>query len=373
MKLVSAILLLLATALPASAQWSFVVAGDSRNCGDVVMPAIAEGAKLHKAAFYWHLGDLRLIYDFDQDIAREASNADDKLEISGYLRKAWPDFIQHQIAPFEAAGVPFFIAIGNHEVVSPKTRNEFELQFADWLMQPVITKQRLADDPKDHQLRTYYHWIENGVDFITLDNATPDMFDDAQVKWLERVLAADAKNAAVKTVVVGMHAALPHSLACGHSMDSYPQQEASGTRVYKDLLKFQAGGKRIYVLASHSHFVMSDIYNSEFWKNNGGVLPGWIIGTAGAQRYRLPPTASQAAMAETDVYGYLLGTVAPSGEITFDFRKLSIDDIPPSVVHHYTYHFVDQCFRENKSMTAGEPVDCDRNVQCGGQRAAGSE
>ena len=363
--------LLLLAASAAHAQWSFAVAGDSRNCGDVVMPAIAEGAKLHKAAFYWHLGDLRAIFNFDDDMAKEAANADDRLEISSYLRKAWPDFIQHQIGPFAAAGIPFFLGMGNHEVYSPKNRTEFELQFADWLMQPAIVKQRLADDPNDHQLRTYYHWIENGVDFINLDNATPDMFDDAQVKWLERILAADAKTAAVKSVVIGMHAALPHSLACGHSMDSYPQQEQSGMRVYKDLLKFEAGGKHVYVIASHSHFVMSNVYNSEFWKAGGGVLPGWIIGTAGAQRYRLPATASQAAMAETDVYGYLLGTVEPSGEIRFEFHKLTIDDVPASVVHHYTYHFVDQCFSQNKSMTAPEPVDCDRNVAC--QQSASSE
>ena len=353
-------------AVPAHAQpWTFVVAGDSRNCGDVVMPAIAAGAKLHHASFYWHLGDLRVLYNFDEDMAKEAANADDRLEIVPYLRKAWPDFIQHQVAPFEAAGIPFYIGIGNHELVSPKTRADFETQFADWLMQPAIVKQRLADDPNDHQLRTYYHWIENGVDFINLDNASPDMFDDAQLKWLERILAADAKNAAIKTVVVGMHAALPHSLACGHAMDSYPQQQESGTRVYKDFLKFRAGGKRIYVLASHQHFVMGNVYNSEFWQKNGGVLPGWIVGTAGAQRYRLPATASQAAMAETDVYGYLLATVEPSGEIRFDFQKVSIDDVPSGVVHHYTYHFVDQCFSGNRSTRAPEAVDCDRNVPCG--------
>ena len=45
--------------------WSFAVSGDSRNCGDVVMPAIAADALKHNAAFYWHLGDLRAIYGPD--------------------------------------------------------------------------------------------------------------------------------------------------------------------------------------------------------------------------------------------------------------------------------------------------------------------
>ena len=44
------VLLLLASS--ASAQtWRFAVAGDSRNCGDVVMPAIAAGVKTDRAAF----------------------------------------------------------------------------------------------------------------------------------------------------------------------------------------------------------------------------------------------------------------------------------------------------------------------------------
>src|ERR1700737_4759624 len=46
--------------------WRFVVGGDSRNCGDVVMPAVAAGARAAGASFYWHLGDFGGIYAFDQ-------------------------------------------------------------------------------------------------------------------------------------------------------------------------------------------------------------------------------------------------------------------------------------------------------------------
>jgi len=39
-------LLLLLISMPVSAQtWRFAVSGDSRNCGDIVMPAIAAGVK----------------------------------------------------------------------------------------------------------------------------------------------------------------------------------------------------------------------------------------------------------------------------------------------------------------------------------------
>jgi hypothetical protein len=56
--------------LSSSAQgtWRFAVSGDSRNCGDVVMPSIARGARKDGAKFYWHLGDFRAIYDFDPDM-----------------------------------------------------------------------------------------------------------------------------------------------------------------------------------------------------------------------------------------------------------------------------------------------------------------
>ena len=49
-----------ARAAPRSAPWTFVVSGDSRNCGDVVMPSIAAGAQAGRARFDWHLGDLRV-------------------------------------------------------------------------------------------------------------------------------------------------------------------------------------------------------------------------------------------------------------------------------------------------------------------------
>ena len=38
----------------------------------------------------------------------------------------------------------------------------------------MLQKQRLAPPPEDHQLKTYYHWIERGVDFINLDNSSSE-------------------------------------------------------------------------------------------------------------------------------------------------------------------------------------------------------
>ena len=92
--------------------WHFAVSGDSRNCGDVVMPTIAAGAIRDQAQFYWHLGDLRAIYDFDQDFKQLATSQGKSLRILDYENVAWDDFIQNQVVPF--GSVPFFLGIGNH-------------------------------------------------------------------------------------------------------------------------------------------------------------------------------------------------------------------------------------------------------------------
>src|SRR5258705_13202914 len=77
--------------------WHFVVAGDSRNCGDVVMPAIAEAAKTNNAKFYWHLGDWRAIYTFDEDMVQANVMAGTPLNISSYLNGAFKDAIDNQL------------------------------------------------------------------------------------------------------------------------------------------------------------------------------------------------------------------------------------------------------------------------------------
>jgi hypothetical protein len=332
---------------PAGGAWNFVASGDSRNCGDVVMPGIAETAKKNQAAFYWHLGDLRAINAFDEDIEHQPEHIATPLSITDYESIAWPDIIDSQIAAF--GSIPFYVGIGNHEAFPPyKTREDFLLQFADWLDTPVLREQRLRDDPKDRRLKTYFHWIDRGVAFYYLDSASAEQFDAAQVRWFEHVLAMDLANPAVKTIVAGMHKALPESISAGHSMNESPAGTESGRRVYADLLRAQNDAhKRVYVLASHSHYYMDGIFNTDYWKQHGGVLPGWIVGTAGAVRYSLPPGASDARAASINVYGSLLGTVQPSGEIGFKFEKLAETDIPAPVTARYGKDFVHWCFAEN--------------------------
>ena len=331
----------------AGGSWRFLASGDSRNCGDVVMPAIAETAKKYQAAFYWHLGDLRLTTNFDEDIAHQPEHIAKPLTITQYGAIEWPDYIESQIKPF--GPIPFFLGIGNHETVPPyKTREEFLLQFADWLDSPVLRGQRLKDDPSDYRMKTYFHWIDRGVAFYYLDSATADQFDAAQLRWFELTLARDLADPAIATIVTGMHKALPESISRDHSMNESPTGIESGKRVYADLLRAQNDGhKRVYVLASHSHYFMDGIFNTKYWKDNGGVLPGWIVGTGGARRVPLPANSADARVALVNVYGSLLGTVQPSGEISFEFKKLEERDIPASVSDRYGKDFVHWCFAEN--------------------------
>jgi hypothetical protein len=309
------------------------------------MPSIAAGTHVHNAEFYWHLGDLRFIADFDEDY----HSLHPRSTIADYERSAWLDFERSQIDVF--GQTPFFLGIGNHETLAPKSREEFLLTFADWLDAPEIREQRLKDDASDHQMRTYYHWVRDGIDFINLDNATVDQFDAEQLKWLETLLEHDRHDAGIRALVVGMHEALPESIARGHSMSDSPTGETSGLRVYAQLLEIKQS-KPVYVLASHSHYVMEGVFDTPYWREHGGVLPGWIIGTGGAYRYALPPAAPQARFARTHVYGYLLATVSPkdvndSDPIRFEFQEVAETAVPSTITARYDADLIHHCYQQN--------------------------
>jgi hypothetical protein len=342
--------------------WRFIVSGDSRNCGDVIMPAIAAHSVQFAPSFYWHLGDLRAIYKIDEDMAFAASNKGRELACDDYQKLAWNDFIENQITPF--GHLPFYVGIGNHEVIPPKTEDEFKRQFADWFDQPTLRQQRLKDK-EPAQPETYYHWIQGGVDFIYLDNAS-NSFSDDELTWLKHRLASAKTDTAVKSVVVGMHEALPDSLAKSHSMGDKGESTPgtiTGREAYADLKDFRdQSNKPVYVLASHSHFYMENIFDTpSLTANQTRPLPGWIVGTAGAVRYALPDEARPTAM--TDVYGYLLGTVANDGTIQFSFQAVHESDVPQTVRERYTNAMIPWCFAHNSQNRV--PVPGDITPRCG--------
>ena len=329
----------------ANGSWRFVFTGDSRNCGNVVMPAIAEGARAAGAKFFWHLGDFRALFKIDEDFADVPANPSNQNE---YEQVAWQNFIENQLNVF--GRMPVFLVIGNHELIR-HSRDDYVAVFAKWLSAPAIARQRLRDDSADGSPKAYYHWVQQGVDFITLDNASDDRFEDAQVRWFEKLLERDERDAGVRSIVVGMHKALPGSISDDHSMSESGQDVPiqSGRQVYRDLLQAQNEfHKKVYVLASHAHFYMEGIFNTDAWKD--GVLPGWIVGTGGAQLYDLPPDERRAKRALQGVYGYVVATVNPGaadGTITFEFKMLNKSDVPAAVARKFSRKLIDFCFDEN--------------------------
>ncbi len=142
------VLLLLGIASAAGAQqpdWTFAVSGDSRNCGDIVMPMIADGAHKYSAAFYWHLGDFRHGIFIDEDMSAAGAISGHEVHRWEYPWRDWQDFIENQLKPF--AATPVFLTIGNHELIRPKSREKYLKTFAPWVDSAVIRRQRTSDDP----------------------------------------------------------------------------------------------------------------------------------------------------------------------------------------------------------------------------------
>lgn len=323
--------------------WTFAVSGDSRNCGDFVMPAIAAKVKAENDAFYWHLGDFRWISSIDQDLEAMLP-AGSHLSKQEYEQRAWDDFLEHQIASF--GSFPVFLGRGNHENVKPMTREGYIAKFSSLLTRPEIEAQRKADgDTGD--VEPWYHWTRGGVDFITLDNASRDEFSDAQLRWLRGVLDHDlAANSGIHTIVAGMHEALPHSISSDHGMDDWDLGIHTGELVYTWLFDAQAAGKHVYVLASHSHYYSPNIFNTPYWKEHtSNVLPGTIIGSAGAHRYQLPKGADKAS--KTNIYGYLQGTVKTDGTIDFALHELSESDLAAVKWPNAPLDAIHECYIHN--------------------------
>jgi hypothetical protein len=348
---------------PKEGTWRFIVSGDSRNCGDVVMPAIAAQAiAKYQPAFYWHLGDLRAIYKIDEDMAGAAQKAGQSLSCESYHKNAWQDFIDHQILPFGTTR--FYLGIGNHEVIPPKTAVEFSAQFKDWLLTPRLQMQSQEMDQiaaaKSGPCRKiaarpylsatpYYHWTRSQIDFIYLDNSS-GVFPSDQLDWFDCILERARNNEATKAIVVGMHEALPASRASNHAMcddaiqdpDLKKQSCESGRRVYDALVEFNKT-KHVYLLASHSHFYMKGIFDNQPSANR---LDGWIAGTAGAVRYSLPQGTQSGPEALPDHYGYLLGTVQ-NGKIEFEFHEITKSDVPQLVRQQHPETLISWCFANN--------------------------
>lgn len=349
-----------------SSSWYFAVSGDSRDCGDVVMPRIAAAIRRNATnppvAFYWHLGDFRKMHGVDCDMRRRDDPSVDCARrpagdvgspaMGNYLDRAWKDFIERQLGPFGTT--PVFLAIGNHQLYSGRTREDVRRTFQRWLTEEPIHSQRHADYPDaGTEGDTYYHFVHRGIDFIILDNAS-GAFDAAQVAWLRKVLARSAADARVSAIVVGMHATLPGSTNRYHAMDATCDGRRSGNEVY-DFLSGAAATKKVFVFSSHSHRFAENVYDQP--EHAGHVIPGWVIGTAGASQ---PLTEGAGTAWPAIRYGYVEVEVSPEGEIVSRFREIRRED--PTGGSPDSSALLDFCFAANKSRAAPDKpeTDCDQ-------------
>jgi len=343
----------LVQALPPVA-WAFAVSGDSRDCGDLVMPKIARAIETDAAGppaeLYLHLGDFRRMHAIDCDILKrrhpsydcESRPPDqlDRFETAEYLDSAWDDFIERQLGGFRKT--PVFLTIGNHELYG-RTRDDYRRAFRPWLAQAPVPQQRALDASRgilSAEGSTFYRIVRKRVDFISLDNADGAGFSREQLVWLARVLALDAADDSVRTIVALMHAALPYSTSRGHAMDATCAGLCSGQQAYDLLFRAQnlAGPpdkrKHVYVFASHAHYFLENIYDTP--EHRGQVLPGWVIGTAGAEQYR-----------GTIAYGYTRVEVRADGTLAVRFREVGAGT-PPLASGPGAKELTDFCFHVNK-------------------------
>ena len=307
-------LALLCVSALAQDTWKFAVSGDSRNCGDIVMPAIAAGVLKSGAQFYWHLGDFRAIYAFDEDMVPPLKlNLPHKpMFISTYLSAAWPDFIAHQLDPF--GDLPIFLGMGNHETVFPATRDAWLIQFADWLENPMLRAQRLKDNPQDHKLRSYFHWVKSNLDFISLDNSSPDQFDSAQLDWLLALLQRDEANPKSRP---SSWECTPRSPAASAIFTTW----VIGRKAIKPAANSISGCGR-FRNPRTSASMLSPAIRTCIWKTSTTLPIGktkcFPVGSSEPPepcRHRIPPEAGPSQKAQTDVYGYLIATVSADSSV----------------------------------------------------------
>ena len=62
-----------------------------------------------------------------------------------------------------------------------------------------------------------------------------------------------------------------------------------------------------------------------------------------------------------------MGTVAPNGAITFDFKQVKEPDVPASVVKEFSQQQVDWCFAHNTSTYLPVGPKCGKSATSTGQ------
>ncbi|OQX25333.1 MAG: hypothetical protein BWK80_16165 [Desulfobacteraceae bacterium IS3] len=104
------------------------------------------------------------------------------------------------------------------------------------------------------------------------------------------------------------------------------------------LYKAQTAGKRVYVFSAHSHYYQENIFDTAHYQ--GKVLPGWTIGTAGAQQYIYPSFWSYIR------YGYALVEIRGDGTMNLQFVPVT-RNMAPFASGKGAEELTQYCFEQN--------------------------
>ena len=208
--------------------WRFAVSGDSRNCGDVVMPAIAAGVKqirrrvLLAPRRFAPISAMRT-----KTFASSPSISPRPLTKTEYPGIAWDDFTQNQMAAF--GDTPFYLGIGNHDTVAPEDHAAFVARFSEQLDLPNLRAQRLKDDPSDLAAEDVLPLdrARRGLSSIWTTRTETSSSAD-QVAWLEKTLNRDLPILRFARLWWACTRRFPESLSSNHAMDDSKAAREAG-------------------------------------------------------------------------------------------------------------------------------------------------
>ena len=109
-------------------------------------------------------------------------------------------------------------------------------------------------------------------------------------------------------------------------MSESPRGDKSGREAYEALWHaHDAAHKHVYVLASHSHYYMDNIFETADWKDK--VLPAGSSAQPALNAISYRPKLRPRNTPRPMFMATSIATVAPDGAASFQFQRLSLDDL----------------------------------------------
>lgn len=242
----------------------FIVGGDSRDDAAHVLPWAFHEAKARSASAFIFLGDMELTPSFDAHFRAELD---------------------------ELGGVPFYPALGNHEVkllgAFGLGQKHAEKKFREHFLGTKYTPVRSSLPDKV----VYSVNLPGHVHFVALDNVSQPGFGQDQLAWLQKDLDDARGDPEVRHVFVGMHKPLAHNGASTHGMD---EDGALGEADSAAALAMFESAHVELILASHVH---------QFIRFNQGGIRSYITGGLGAPLNRAGPEHAFHHFLVVDVVG----------------------------------------------------------------------